>query len=97
MNNNLQMIHENEGEFQNMNEHMPAGSAVDTTQVQQIENEINLIQQQQDTSNKFNSDRMADIEYENDEDKLICGRFPHLDVCACDINCQIALKEINLF
>ena len=42
-------------------------------------------------------DRLPAIEYENDEDELICGRFPHLDVCACDISCNIALKEINLF
>ena len=33
MNNNLQMIHENEGEFQNINEHMAIGGAVDSTQV----------------------------------------------------------------
>ena len=42
-------------------------------------------------------DRLPAIEYENDEDELVCGRFPHLDVCACDISCNIALKEINLF
>jgi hypothetical protein len=29
MNNNLQMIHENEGEFQNMNDHMPIAGVVD--------------------------------------------------------------------
>ena len=40
---------------------------------------------------------MPALEYEGDEDELICGRFPHLDVCACDISCSIALKEINLF
>ena len=28
---------------------------------------------------------------------MICGRFPHMDVCACDIQCSIALREINLF
>jgi hypothetical protein len=43
------------------------------------------------------SNRLPAIEYENDEDELICGRFPHLDVCACDISCNVALKEINLF
>lgn len=37
------------------------------------------------------------LEYENEEDEIICGRFPHLDVCACDISCEHALKEINLF
>jgi|TARA_B110001450_G_C17427287_1_gene402395 hypothetical protein len=37
------------------------------------------------------------LEYENDEEEIICARFPHLDLCACEINSQIALKEINLF
>ncbi len=32
-----------------------------------------------------------------EEEDLICGRFPHMDVCACDIQCLIALREINLF
>jgi len=40
---------------------------------------------------------MPVVEYDNDEDELVCGRFPHLMVCACDISCYIALKEINLF
>lgn len=35
--------------------------------------------------------------YDGDEDEIICGRFPHLSVCACEINSSIALKEINLF
>ena len=43
------------------------------------------------------NERMPAVEYENDEDELICARFPHLDVCACDISCELALKEINLF
>ena len=33
----------------------------------------------------------------DEEELVICGRFPHMDVCACDIQCQIALREINLF
>ena len=37
------------------------------------------------------------LQYEGDEEDIICGRFPHLQVCACEINSQIALKEINLF
>ena len=35
--------------------------------------------------------------YAGEEDNIICGRFPHLDVCACEIQCSIALREINLF
>ena len=35
--------------------------------------------------------------YSGEEDNIICGRFPHMDVCACDIQCSIALREINLF
>ena len=63
------------------------------TQVQQIENDINLIEQQ-----RAEGDGAGQVvEYENDEDELVCGRFPHLMVCACDISCYIALKEINLF
>lgn len=45
---------------------------------------------------KHHNDKMP-LEYENEEDEIICGRFPHLDVCACDISCEHALKEINLF
>jgi hypothetical protein len=33
----------------------------------------------------------------DEENDIVCGRFPHMDVCACDIQCQIALREINLF
>jgi protein-tyrosine phosphatase len=33
----------------------------------------------------------------DEENDLQCGRFPHMDQCACDIQCQIALREINLF
>ena len=35
--------------------------------------------------------------YAGEEEEVVCGRFPHMDVCACDIQCSIALKEINLF
>lgn len=35
--------------------------------------------------------------YSGEEDEIVCGRFPHMDVCACDIQCSIALREINLF
>ena len=88
--NNLQMIHEQEGE--NFAQNIDVSADAPDTQVHQIENDINLIQQQKDESG-----RGAQVEYENDEDELICGRFPHLDVCACEISCQVALKEINLF
>ena len=65
--------------------------------VEHIENDINLIQQQEPIGSSKSQQRMNQIEYENDEDEVVCGRFPHLDVCACDISCQIALKEINIF
>ena len=68
MNNNLQMIDENEGEFQNTNDHIAIEGVMDDIQVQQIERDINLMQQQEVASNKFNSDRMPTIQYENDED-----------------------------
>ena len=34
--------------------------------------------------------------YQGEEDDITCGRFPHLDVCGCDIPCLIAQKEIRL-
>ena len=34
--------------------------------------------------------------YQGEEDDITCGRFPHLDVCGCDIQTVIALKAINL-
>ena len=36
------------------------------------------------------------VRYGGEEDDIACGRFPHLDVCGCDIPCFIALKEIRL-
>lgn len=42
--------------------------------------------------------RKNEIEkYAGEEDDIVCGRFPHMDTCACDIQCSIALREINLF
>lgn len=35
--------------------------------------------------------------YAGEEEEIVCGRFPHMDTCDCDIKCYIALKEINLF
>lgn len=35
--------------------------------------------------------------YNDEEEEIVCGRFPHMDVCACDIQCSLALNEINLF
>ena len=67
-------------------------------QVHRIENDINLIQQVP-PSNQSRKDPggSQSIEYENDEEKIVCSRFPHLDMCACEISCEIALREINLF
>ena len=89
------MIHEQQDQENNfaaihVNDNQAPGS-----NMQQIENDINLIHDQ-DGQQKFD-ERLPIVEYENDEDELVCGRFPHLDVCACEISCQIALKEINLF
>lgn len=35
--------------------------------------------------------------YGGEEEEIYCGRFPHMDLCACDIQCSIALRDINLF
>ena len=63
------------------------------TDVQRIENNINLIHQ------KEQPDDLAQpvVQYEGDEEDIVCGRFPHLSLCACEINSAVALKEINLF
>jgi hypothetical protein len=96
MSNNLQVVNENEeGEVHAINDNMDMEAAQDYNgnKVQQIENNINLVQ-----GTEYNdTDRIPGVEYENDEDTIVCGRFPHLDVCVCEINCDIALKEINLF
>jgi len=34
--------------------------------------------------------------YDGSEEQLICGRFPHMKVCACDVKCQEVLGNINL-
>ena len=37
-------------------------------------------------------------EYQGSEEaNIVCGRFPHLSTCACDIDTSIALKQISLF
>ena len=51
------------------------------------ENDINFIQQEEQNA----------AAYEGDEEDITCARFPHLQVCACEINSQVALREINLF
>ena len=44
--------------------------------------------------NRSGADARAD--YEGEEEDLVCGRFPHLNFCGCDIPCLIALAEIKL-
>lgn len=31
------------------------------------------------------------------EEQSACGRFPHMAICACEIDCSIAIKQISLF
>ena len=31
------------------------------------------------------------------DENVICGRFPHADFCACDVECQEAIRDISLF
>jgi hypothetical protein len=33
----------------------------------------------------------------SEEANIVCGRFPHMSVCACDIDCSVAIKQISLF
>ena len=35
--------------------------------------------------------------YNPEEENVICGRFPHLDVCACDVACGQGIPDITLF
>ena len=35
--------------------------------------------------------------YTGEEEQVICGRFPHIDFCACDVDCQEAIRDISLF
>lgn len=35
--------------------------------------------------------------YTGEEEQVICGRFPHIDYCACDVDCQEAIRDISLF
>lgn len=80
-----------------INEQEEAYAQFDNALVNQLQNEIDHESGRNAGASQKYSHRLPAIEYENDEDELICGRFPHLDVCACDISCAVALKEINLF
>lgn len=35
--------------------------------------------------------------YDGTEEAVICGRFPHSDFCACDVECTEAIRDITLF
>jgi hypothetical protein len=35
--------------------------------------------------------------YKGEDEVLVCGRFPHMDMCACDVDCQTAVRDITLF
>jgi len=50
------------------------------------------IQQQ---SQKFEQERRD--QSVDEEADIVCGRFPHMSVCSCDIPSSIALKQISLF
>ena len=34
--------------------------------------------------------------YNGEEEGIICGRFPHMDMCACDVDCSEAIPDITL-
>ena len=54
------------------------------------------VEEGKETESVKNKQSVALLKYNGEEDDIICGRFPHLDVCGCDIPCFIALKEIKL-
>lgn len=33
----------------------------------------------------------------SEEAGVVCGRFPHMPTCACEIDCSLAIKQISLF
>lgn len=64
------------------------------------EDDLDIISQPQEEGKESysgsNKQSAALLRYNGEEDDITCGRFPHLDVCGCDIPCFIALKEIKL-
>ena len=93
----METVPEQEAEFANaaqqqqVNGQIVAGSQ--GAEMQHVENNINFIQQAANGA----VEAREGVEYEGDEEGIICGRFPHLEVCACEVNSAVALKEINLF
>jgi hypothetical protein len=49
---------------------------------------------EQEARARQDNNRMA---YGGDEEQVTCGRFPHIDFCACDVDCQEAIRDISLF
>lgn len=64
------------------------------------EDNLDIISQPRDEQQRSeagsNKQSGALLRYNGEEEDVTCGRFPHLDVCGCDIPCFIALKEIKL-
>jgi protein-tyrosine phosphatase len=43
---------------------------------------------------KMEDNRQA---YQQEDENVVCGRFPHLDICACEYNCQETIGDISLY
>lgn len=46
-------------------------------------------------TNKFISDEEKKKGYQNEEENIMCGRFPHLTYCGCKYPCSITLNRIK--
>jgi hypothetical protein len=47
------------------------------------------------SSNEYLSEEERKKRYNNEEDEIFCGRFPHLNYCGCKFPCSITLDRIK--
>ena len=80
-----------------MNGESKQPATVSVSQLQQVERDPRFggapIYEQEARARQENN-RQA---YTGEEEQVICGRFPHIDFCACDVDCQEAIRDITLF
>ena len=78
----METVPEQTAEFDGQQIAMVQGSQ--GAHMEHVENDINFIQQASATGEGQTAS--GAVEYEGDEEDIVCGRFPHLQVCACEIN-----------
>jgi protein-tyrosine phosphatase len=45
--------------------------------------------------NEYVSEEEKKKRYNNEEDEILCGRFPHLNYCGCEYPCSLLLNKIS--